>query len=111
MLTENDGQKMRKYAESHAPLRRNSSTGDVGSVAAFLSSDLAASVTGQTIYGTLLVCSDGKSNSALTKHSAAKWTCSGRWLERYGSVREKRVIEYREMQRCRNGIGAWIVCH
>ncbi|CAH0493421.1 unnamed protein product [Peronospora farinosa] len=41
---------MRKYAENHAPLRRNSSSGDVGSVAAFLSSDLAASVTGQTIY-------------------------------------------------------------
>ncbi|EGZ21315.1 hypothetical protein PHYSODRAFT_313559 [Phytophthora sojae] len=43
--------KMRKYAEEHAPLRRNSSMGDVGSVAAFLSSDLAAAVTGQTIYG------------------------------------------------------------
>ncbi|KAH7469238.1 Enoyl-[acyl-carrier-protein] reductase [NADH] FabI [Phytophthora ramorum] len=42
--------KMRKYAENHAPLRRNSSSGDVGSVAAFLSSDLAAAVTGQTIY-------------------------------------------------------------
>ncbi|KAG6609039.1 putative enoyl-[acyl-carrier-protein] reductase [NADH] [Phytophthora cinnamomi] len=42
--------KMRKYAEEHAPLRRNSSMGDVGSVAAFLSSDLAAAVTGQTIY-------------------------------------------------------------
>lgn len=42
---------MRKYAEEHAPLRRNSSMGDVGSVAAFLSSDLAAAVTGQTIYG------------------------------------------------------------
>ncbi|CAH0479056.1 unnamed protein product [Peronospora belbahrii] len=42
--------KMKKYAESHAPLRRNSSSMDVGSVAVFLSSDLAASVTGQTIY-------------------------------------------------------------
>ncbi|KAL3663483.1 hypothetical protein V7S43_011371 [Phytophthora oleae] len=42
--------KMRKYAENHAPLRRNSSSQDVGSVAAFLSSDLAAAVTGQTIY-------------------------------------------------------------
>ncbi|KAE9298284.1 hypothetical protein PF008_g23537 [Phytophthora fragariae] len=42
--------KMRTYAEEHAPLRRNSSMGDVGSVAAFLSSDLAAAVTGQTIY-------------------------------------------------------------
>ncbi|CAI5732505.1 unnamed protein product [Peronospora destructor] len=42
--------KMRKYAENHAPLRRNSSSGDVGSVAVFLSSELAASVTGQTIY-------------------------------------------------------------
>ncbi|KAI9910418.1 hypothetical protein PsorP6_010325 [Peronosclerospora sorghi] len=42
---------MSKYAESHAPLLRTSSLADVGSVAAFLSSDLAASVTGQTIYG------------------------------------------------------------
>ncbi|KAG1708887.1 hypothetical protein DVH05_022519 [Phytophthora capsici] len=42
--------KMRKYAEDHAPLGRNSSNKDVGSVAAFLSSDLAAAVTGQTIY-------------------------------------------------------------
>lgn len=44
-------QTMRKYAEDHAPLRRNSSSEDVGSIAAFLSSELAASVTGQTIYG------------------------------------------------------------
>ncbi|OWZ18602.1 3-oxoacyl-[acyl-carrier protein] reductase [Phytophthora megakarya] len=43
--------KMRKYAENHAPLQRNSSSGDVGSMAAFLSSELAAAVTGQTIYG------------------------------------------------------------
>lgn len=42
--------KMRKYAQEHSPLRRNSSSGDVGSLAAFLSSDLAASITGQTIY-------------------------------------------------------------
>lgn len=42
--------KMRRYAENHAPLRRNSSSGDVGSVAAFLSSDLAAAVTGQTFH-------------------------------------------------------------
>ncbi|TDH68349.1 hypothetical protein CCR75_006746 [Bremia lactucae] len=39
--------KMRKYAEDHAPIRHCS---DVGSVATFLSSNLAASVTGQTIY-------------------------------------------------------------
>ncbi|CAI5732500.1 unnamed protein product [Peronospora destructor] len=42
--------KMKKYAENHAPLRRNSSSGDVGSVAVFLSVSSAASVTGQTIY-------------------------------------------------------------
>ncbi|CEG36601.1 short-chain dehydrogenase reductase sdr [Plasmopara halstedii] len=42
--------KMRTYAETHAPLRRNSSNSDVGSVAAFLSSDLAAAVSGQTIF-------------------------------------------------------------
>ncbi|KAG7386179.1 hypothetical protein PHYBOEH_008763 [Phytophthora boehmeriae] len=42
--------KMRKYAQDHAPLRQNSSSGDVGSLAAFLASDLSKSITGQTIY-------------------------------------------------------------
>lgn len=41
---------MKRYAADHAPLRRTSSSGDVGSVAAFLVSDLAAAISGQTIY-------------------------------------------------------------
>lgn len=36
-----------KYVEAHAPLRRNITTEDVGNVAAFLLSDLAAGVTGE----------------------------------------------------------------
>ena len=36
-----------KYVEAHAPLRRNVTTDDVGNVAAFLLSDLAAGVTGE----------------------------------------------------------------
>ncbi|TEA79031.1 enoyl-ACP reductase FabI [Allopusillimonas ginsengisoli] len=36
-----------KYVESHAPLRRNVTIEDVGNVAAFLMSDLAAGVTGE----------------------------------------------------------------
>lgn len=44
-------QRMRKYSEEHSPLRRNASGAEVGSVAAFLASDLASSITGQTIYG------------------------------------------------------------
>lgn len=36
-----------KYVEAHAPLRRNITTADVGNVAAFLLSDLAAGVTGE----------------------------------------------------------------
>lgn len=36
-----------KFVEAHAPLRRNATTEDVGNVAAFLLSDLAAGVTGE----------------------------------------------------------------
>src|SRR3546814_11925088 len=36
-----------KYVETHAPLRRNVTIEDVGNVAAFLMSDLAAGVTGE----------------------------------------------------------------
>lgn len=36
-----------KYVEAHAPLRRNITTADVGNVAAFLLSELAAGVTGE----------------------------------------------------------------
>lgn len=36
-----------KYVEAHAPLRRNITTEDVGNVAAFLLSELAAGVTGE----------------------------------------------------------------
>ncbi len=36
-----------KFVEAHAPLRRNVTTEDVGNVAAFLLSDLAAGVTGE----------------------------------------------------------------
>jgi enoyl-[acyl-carrier protein] reductase I len=36
-----------KYVETHAPLRRNITIEDVGNVAAFLMSDLAAGVTGE----------------------------------------------------------------
>lgn len=43
---------MRKYAQEHAPLRRNSSGTEVGELAAFLSSDVASSITGQTLFGT-----------------------------------------------------------
>ena len=36
-----------KFVEAHAPLRRNVTIEDVGNVAAFLLSDLAAGVTGE----------------------------------------------------------------
>jgi enoyl-[acyl-carrier protein] reductase I len=42
--------KILKYVEEQAPLRRNVTTGDVGNVAAFLLSELAAAVTGEVIY-------------------------------------------------------------
>ncbi|DAZ96059.1 TPA: hypothetical protein N0F65_005837, partial [Lagenidium giganteum] len=42
--------KMRKYAEEHAPLGRNASHEDVGNWAAFLASDMARAITGQTVY-------------------------------------------------------------
>lgn len=42
---------MRTYAAEHAPLPEAPTSADVGSVTAFLASDLAASITGQTIYG------------------------------------------------------------
>jgi NAD(P)-dependent dehydrogenase (short-subunit alcohol dehydrogenase family) len=44
---------MRKYAEEHSPLRRNASGADVGELAAFLASNAASSITGQTLYGTV----------------------------------------------------------
>lgn len=42
--------KMLTHVEAHAPLRRNVSIEDVGNVAAFLCSDLAAGVTGEITY-------------------------------------------------------------
>jgi len=39
-----------KFVETHAPLRRNVTIDDVGNVAAFLLSDLAAGVTGEITY-------------------------------------------------------------
>ncbi|GLD96478.1 hypothetical protein PINS_up005161 [Pythium insidiosum] len=42
--------KMRKYSEEHAPLQRNASARDVGELTAFLASDAAAAITGQTLY-------------------------------------------------------------
>lgn len=50
-------QKMRKYAEEHSPLKRNATGNDVGSLTAFLASDLASSITGQTIYGAFHIAS------------------------------------------------------
>jgi enoyl-[acyl-carrier protein] reductase I len=42
--------KILKFVEQHAPLRRNVTIDDVGNVAAFLLSDLAAGVTGEITY-------------------------------------------------------------
>ena len=42
--------KIFKFVEDHAPLRRNVTTEDVGNVAAFLMSDLAAGITGEITY-------------------------------------------------------------
>ncbi len=42
--------KILKYVEENAPLRRNVTTEDVGNVAAFLLSDLAACVTGEIVH-------------------------------------------------------------
>ncbi len=42
--------KILKFVEENAPLRRNVTTGDVGNVAAFLMSDLAAGITGEITY-------------------------------------------------------------
>ncbi|MBL8298130.1 MAG: SDR family oxidoreductase [Rhodanobacteraceae bacterium] len=42
--------KMLDHVEEHAPLRRSVTIDDVGNVAAFLSSDLAAGVTGEVTY-------------------------------------------------------------
>ncbi len=42
--------KMLGHVESHAPLRRNVTIEDVGNVAAFLCSDLAAGITGEVTY-------------------------------------------------------------
>ena len=39
-----------KHVESITPLRRNVTIQDVGNTAAFLSSDLSAGITGETIY-------------------------------------------------------------
>ncbi|MES1943685.1 enoyl-ACP reductase [Salinisphaera sp. PC39] len=41
---------MLSHAEANAPLRRNVSIEDVGNAAAFLCSDLAAGITGETLY-------------------------------------------------------------
>src|SRR5690606_4071516 len=39
-----------KYVETHAPLRRNVTIDDVGNVAAFMLSDLAAGITGEVTH-------------------------------------------------------------
>jgi enoyl-[acyl-carrier protein] reductase I len=41
---------MLNYNASRTPLRRNTTIEEVGNTAAFLASDLAAGITGQTIY-------------------------------------------------------------
>ena len=42
--------KLLKHVEYNAPLRRNVTIEDVGNVAAFLLSDLAAGMTGEIVY-------------------------------------------------------------
>ncbi|TYZ64646.1 hypothetical protein PybrP1_000413 [[Pythium] brassicae (nom. inval.)] len=42
--------RMRKYSEEHSPLRRNATPTEVGNMAAFLASEMASAITGQTIY-------------------------------------------------------------
>ncbi len=42
--------KILKFVEEHAPLRRNVTIDDVGNVAAFLLSDMAAAMTGEILY-------------------------------------------------------------
>src|SRR5204862_4837690 len=42
--------KLLRYPEEHSPLQRNVRRGDVGNVAAFLLSDLAAGMTGEILY-------------------------------------------------------------
>ncbi len=46
----NSVSKILKFVEDNAPLRRNVTTDDVGNVAAFLMSDLAAGITGEITY-------------------------------------------------------------
>jgi enoyl-[acyl-carrier protein] reductase I len=41
---------MLNYNASRTPLRRNTTIEEVGNTAAFLASDLASGITGQTIY-------------------------------------------------------------
>ena len=41
---------MLKHYEAHAPLKRNVTTEELGKTGAFLASDGAAAITGQTIY-------------------------------------------------------------
>jgi enoyl-[acyl-carrier protein] reductase I len=41
---------MLKHYEAHAPLKRNVTTEELGRTGAFLASDGAAAITGQTIY-------------------------------------------------------------
>jgi len=45
-----DFRRMLDHVENNAPLRRNVTTEDVGNVAAFLCSDLAAGITGEIVY-------------------------------------------------------------
>lgn len=45
-----DFRRMLDHVKNNAPLRRNVSIEDVGNVAAFLCSDLAAGITGETVY-------------------------------------------------------------
>lgn len=68
--------RMRKYAADHAPLRRTPVSGDVGAVTAFLASDLASSISGQTIYGEGSVAMAKRSCSSLT-HSAVVFSVDG----------------------------------
>jgi len=45
-----DFSRILKFVETHAPLRRNVTTEDVGNAAAFLLSDLAAGITGEIVH-------------------------------------------------------------
>jgi hypothetical protein len=80
--------RMRKYAADHAPLQRTPVSGDVGAVTAFLASDLASSISGQTIYGEGF---DRSGTEELFLTNALCCRVSSGWrAERNGSLRAGR---------------------